>query len=81
MGFIRINVESSRAKPREKGPQRPAGEIFGTKIAPLGHSLHYRWGGRIFWPKAGILVRRRSLGKSKKAYQVPENRTFLRLRR
>ena len=33
-----------------------------------------RWYGRIFWPKAGILVRRRSLGKSMQVYQIRENR-------
>ena len=33
-----------------------------------------RWGGRIFWPKAGILVLRRSLGKSIQACQIRENR-------
>ena len=32
------------------------------------------WHRRIFWPEAGILVLRRSLGKSKKACQIRENR-------
>ena len=33
-----------------------------------------RWGGRIFWPKAGVLVLRRSLGKLISVGEMRENR-------
>ena len=55
--------------------------VNGTELELPPLAISWGVGVRIFWPEAGILVRRRSLGKSKKACQVPENRTFLRLRR
>ena len=46
--------------------------VNGTELELPPSAISWGVGVRIFWPKAGILVRRRSLGKSKEACQIRE---------
>ena len=60
-GVVNRLRESIRAQPPEKNVCTE-GEPRRSKTAPSGESLWARGaGGGVFWPEAGVLVRRRSL--------------------